>query len=59
MIRLLIGAVIGAVAGGLLGYYGQCTSGMCPLTSNPWIGALVGSFMGAMVAATTGQPGQG
>ncbi len=41
---LLLGAALGA----LLGYFGQCTSGTCPLTSTWWRGALYGGFLGLL-----------
>ena len=45
---------IGAVVGGLLGYgvyrFIGCSSGTCPITSNPWISTVFGVIMGAMVA---------
>jgi len=40
----------GAVLGGLMGYFGQCTSGTCPLTSTWWRGALYGGFLGLLMA---------
>ncbi len=40
----------GAVLGGLTGYFGQCTSGTCPLTSTWWRGALYGAFLGLILA---------
>ena len=40
----------GAALGALMGYYGQCTSGTCPLTSTWWRGALYGGFLGLMFA---------
>ena len=40
----------GAVLGGLVGYFGQCTSGTCPLTSTWWRGALYGGFVGLLLA---------
>jgi hypothetical protein len=46
--RLVIAVLVGAVIGGLLGYYGQCTTGMCPLTANPWRGATVGAILGLL-----------
>jgi hypothetical protein len=46
MLRALIGLGVGAALGGLLGAFGQCTSGTCPLTSNWWRGALYGAVMG-------------
>lgn len=41
-IKLLIGAGLGA----LLGYYGQCNSGTCPLTANWRRGAMYGAVLG-------------
>jgi len=50
MIRIIIGVVIGAILG--FGYYRLvgCSSGTCPITSNPWISTLYGAVMGAVVA---------
>ncbi|MEO8044002.1 MAG: DUF6132 family protein [Spartobacteria bacterium] len=41
---LLLGLALGA----LLGYFGQCTSGTCPLTSTWWRGALYGGLLGLL-----------
>jgi thioredoxin 1 len=43
-IKLLLGAGLGA----LLGYYGQCSSGTCPLTANWKRGALYGAALGLL-----------
>jgi hypothetical protein len=40
----------GAVLGAIMGYFGQCTSGTCPLTSTWWRGALYGGFLGFVIA---------
>ncbi len=40
----------GVVLGGLMGYFGQCASGTCPLTSTWWRGALYGGFLGLLFA---------
>ncbi len=45
---VLIGTGIGAILGSILGYYGKCTKGVCPLTSTPIRGALYGAFLGFM-----------
>jgi hypothetical protein len=52
MLRLLMGAVAGAVLG--LAYYKfvGCNSGTCPLTSNPWLSAGYGGVLGALVATS-------
>jgi hypothetical protein len=52
VLRLLGPVIVGAGLGALLGYFGQCTSGTCPLTSTWWRGALYGGAMGLLVALT-------
>ncbi len=49
-IRLALGIAIGAALGGILGYFGKCSSGSCPLTATPWRGAIYGAVMGALLA---------
>ena len=48
--RFVLPILAGAVLGAALGYFGQCTSGTCPLTSTWWRGALYGGLMGLLVA---------
>lgn len=55
LLRLLIGISVGTVLGSLLGYFGKCTSGTCPLTSTPWRGAIYGAVMGALLALSLKQ----
>ena len=44
--------VIGIVSGGALGYGMYrligCSSGACPITSNPWISTIVGMMLGGL-----------
>ena len=49
-LRLAGTILAGAAVGGLVGYFGQCTSGTCPLTSTWWRGALYGGFLGLLLA---------
>jgi hypothetical protein len=51
--RFALPILIGAVLGAALGYFGQCTSGTCPLTSTWWRGALYGGLIG-LIAALSG-----
>ncbi len=50
VLKIAIGAVIGAALG--FGYYKLigCSSGSCPLTSNPVISTLYGALMGGLFA---------
>ncbi len=52
MLRILIGAVVGAVLG--FGWYKLvgCSAGTCPLTSNPVISTLYGMAVGALIAGS-------
>lgn len=49
MMRILIAVLIGVALGSALGYFGQCTSGACPLTSTWWRGAIYGGVMGMLI----------
>lgn len=57
-IRILIGGgagiLLGNLLGNLLGYFGKCSSGTCPLTANPYRGAMFGLVFGILIAASTG-----
>ncbi|PTY08694.1 hypothetical protein DB347_03715 [Opitutaceae bacterium EW11] len=44
--------LLGAALGALVGYFGQCSSGTCPLTSTWWRGALYGASIGLLFALT-------
>jgi thioredoxin 1 len=53
-IQLMAGLLIGGSLGGLMGYFGKCTTGACPLTANPWRGALIGAMIGGFFAYSSG-----
>lgn len=48
--KLLIGILVGAALGALMGHFGKCSSGSCPLTANPLRGAVYGAVLGALFA---------
>lgn len=50
---LLLGILLGGLIGAALGYFGQCSSGACPLTANPWRGAMFGALLGLLFALSS------
>ena len=49
--RILLGVLIGGAIGAVLGYFGKCSSGACPLTANPYRGAIYGAVVGVLLAS--------
>lgn len=49
MTRLLIGGVVGGLIGYSLYRFVGCSTGACPITSNPWISTILGVVVGALV----------
>lgn len=50
--------VLGSAAlGALLGWFGQSSSGTCPLTATWWRGALYGGFLGLLAALSSPRAG--
>ena len=54
---LLIYVLIGGGLGALLGYFGQCSSGACPLTANWRRGAIYGMVLATVFCFASGQAG--
>lgn len=52
-LRIILGIIIGGGIGFTIGYFGKCASGVCPLTSNPYISAIIGALIGFII--TTGR----
>jgi hypothetical protein len=52
ILRILIGAIVGAGLG--FGWYKLvgCSTGACPLASNPFISTIYGAGLGALLAAS-------
>jgi len=53
-LQLAFGLLLGGGLGAVLGYFGRCTTGACPLTANPWRGAFLGAAIGGLFAASVG-----
>lgn len=49
----IIKIIIGITVGGLLGYglyrFIGCSTGSCPITSNPWISTIYGAVLGLLI----------
>ena len=54
MTSLMINVLLGGGLGALLGYFGKCSSGACPLTANPWRGAIYGALLGGLFYYVSG-----
>lgn len=52
MLRLVLGVVIGGGLGFAFYKLVGCSSGACPLTSNPIISTIYGSIVGALLASS-------
>jgi hypothetical protein len=48
----LIGLIFGAVAGWLYWYFIGCSSGTCPISSNPTISTFYGALMGWLLVSS-------
>lgn len=53
---MIVRIIIGVVVGGALGFVYQrvvgCSTGTCPLTSNPWVATIYGMVMGALIGSS-------
>jgi hypothetical protein len=54
--NIVLKVIIGGVLGGALGFAFYklvgCSSGACPLTSNPFTSTIYGTMIGALIAAS-------
>ena len=50
---LSINVILGIIIGGVVGYgfykLVGCSSGACPLTSNPWVSTIYGALLGFLI----------
>ncbi len=53
-LRRLLPLLLGAAGGFAYYYFIGCTTGSCPITSNPWISTGYGALVGAILAFGAG-----
>jgi hypothetical protein len=54
IVRVTIALVVGAGIGAVIGHFGSCASGTCPLTANPYRGAIFGAILAVLAALSSG-----
>jgi hypothetical protein len=52
VVRIIIGIVIGGIAGYLYYRFIGCRSGSCPITSNPLSSIIFGAIFGGLIASS-------
>lgn len=52
ILRVLIGVVVGGALGYAVYRFVGCSSGACPITSNPWVSMLFGMAIGGLSASS-------
>jgi len=56
IVKTILGILVGAGIGAVVGHFGKCSSGGCPLTANPFRGAIYGAVMGALFTLSAPKP---
>ena len=52
ILRLVLGAIVGGGLGFAYYKFVGCSSGTCPLTSNPFISTIYGMVVGTLIASS-------
>lgn len=52
ILKLVIGLAIGGGVGYAFYKFIGCTTGTCPLTSNPWVSTIYGMILGGLLASS-------
>ncbi|MDD5044195.1 MAG: DUF6132 family protein [Candidatus Omnitrophica bacterium] len=48
--KIILGITIGGILGFLVGYFGKCSPGLCPLKHRPVVSTIVGALLGLLIA---------
>ncbi len=54
LIKRVVAGALGAAAGFAYYYFVGCTSGTCPITSNPFISTAYGALVGLLLVPSSG-----
>ncbi len=49
ILKIILGTIFGGLIGSGIGWCLRCTGGTCPLTCNPWGGAITGALIGLLI----------
>jgi len=52
IVRVILGLIIGGIAGYLYYRFIGCRSGSCPITSNPFSSIIFGAIFGGLIASS-------
>jgi hypothetical protein len=52
ILRVVLGAIVGGGLGFAYYHFVGCTSGACPLTSNPIVSTIYGMVLGSLIASS-------
>jgi hypothetical protein len=58
MLKTIFGMLVGGALGFAAYWFIGCTTGTCPLTSNPWVSTFLGLALGAMFGFKPNSPEQ-
>jgi len=48
--KIFLGIAIGGLVGFIVGYFGKCSPGLCPLKHRPIVATIAGALLGLFIA---------
>ncbi len=49
LLKIMLVVIMGGLLGSVVGWGLKCSGGACPLTCNPWGGAIIGALIGLLI----------